>query len=142
MMREAFLIALIRFGNLPYIYGGDDPAVGLDCSGLVQQCLKLINLDPPGDQTADTLFRFFNNPGKGVPVVDCRLGDLLFFGGLTRITHCALGIDDEHMFEAAGGTKDMKTPELARAAGAKCKVSMIKRRKDLVAIIRPTGLPW
>ena len=48
-----------RFLGLPYLWGGDDPMSGFDCSGLMVEVLKSSGILPRhGDWTADSLMRF------------------------------------------------------------------------------------
>lgn len=74
---EAFL-------GVPYLWGGTT-ALGMDCSGYVQQVYRLngIRLDRDADQQAM----------EGRPVEGARAGDLLFFGD-ARVTHVGLAIGD------------------------------------------------
>jgi cell wall-associated NlpC family hydrolase len=74
---EAFL-------GVPYLWGGTT-ALGIDCSGYVQQVYRLngIRLDRDADQQAM----------EGRPVEEARAGDLLFFGD-ARVTHVGLAIGD------------------------------------------------
>jgi hypothetical protein len=74
---EAFL-------GVPYLWGGTT-ALGMDCSGYVQQVYRLngIRLDRDADQQAM----------EGRPVEEARAGDLLFFGD-ARVTHVGIAIGD------------------------------------------------
>jgi gamma-D-glutamyl-L-lysine dipeptidyl-peptidase len=80
---EAFL-------GVPYLWGGTT-ALGLDCSGLVQQVYRLngIRLDRDADQQA--------MEGRGVDVP--AAGDLVFFGE-ERITHVALATGERTFIHA------------------------------------------
>lgn len=144
--REDFLIYLMQFIRLPYIWGGDNPKVGLDCSGLVQLALARLNLDPPGDQTADGLLKFFENSENGKhiaqPYLEADLGDLVFFGLKERATHVAIVLTRELMLEAAGGTPACTTPAIANKIGSNIRVSQLRRRSDRLTVIRPLGLNW
>lgn len=126
-----------RFIGLPYIWGGSHPSQGYDCSGLVQEILACIGLDPYGDQTAQTLYSSILNScillGK-VP----QAGAILFFGSsLNEITHVAFAIDDRHMIEAGGGGSSSKTVKDAIGQGAFVRVRPIANRKDLLASLLP-----
>lgn len=85
---EAFL-------GVPYLWGGTT-ALGIDCSGYVQQVYRLngTQLDRDADQQAM----------EGRPVEEARAGDLLFFGK-DRITHVAL---------STGGEDYLNAPERGR----------------------------
>lgn len=143
--REKFLIELIKYGNIPYIWGGENESVGLDCSGFAQKVLNILSLDPKGDQSAQGLFEHFSNrfsnPFASIQSAD--LGDLVFFGeSVNKITHVGVCLGHGLMMEAGGGGSKTKTVEIARSQNAKVKVSEITRRKDLVIILRPLDLPW
>lgn len=143
--REKFLVHCMKYHGLPYIWGGADPKKGLDCSGLVQHLLTWLKLDPPGDQTADVLMKFFKQSSKGKVVTTdtCDLGDLVFYGGSSgRATHIGVILGDGLMFEAGGGGSTCTTPEIAKKLGASVRVSPIHRRSDLICVVRPNGIPW
>ncbi|MGZ3742730.1 MAG: C40 family peptidase [Pseudobdellovibrionaceae bacterium] len=137
--REQFLVYMMNFIGLPYIWGGSNPKIGLDCSGLVQILLAWLHLDPPGDQTADDLMKYFTTHGTVVSdVVSAQLGDLVFYGSTSaKATHIAMVLGNGLMIEAGGGGSKCTTPEIARKLGACIRVSPVKRRKDLIKIIRP-----
>jgi hypothetical protein len=80
---EAFL-------GVPYLWGGTT-ALGIDCSGYVQQVYRLngIRLDRDADQQAM----------EGRPVDEVRAGDLLFFGD-ARVTHVGMSTGDGMFFHA------------------------------------------
>ena len=145
MTKNEFLVQLIQFGNIPYIWGGENPAVGLDCSGLAQKVLALLHLDPPGDQTADGLRRHFSDEVNG-DVIESRfiddyaIGDLLFFGKTDHATHITIYVGGGLMFEAAGGGSSTTTVEIAKQQRAYARVSRVDRRRDLIAVCRPHGM--
>lgn len=138
--RERFEDFLLRHLHIPYRWGGDNPLIGFDCSGFAQVALGWLGLDPPGDQTADALYRHFKAHGTIVPIAD--LGDLVFYGIEARVTHVTIALDAERMFEFGGGNARTISRQVAEQQGACGKVSRIKRRADLVNIVRPRGLPW
>ena len=101
---EAFL-------GVPYLWGGTT-ALGMDCSGYVQQVYRLngIRLDRDADQQAM----------EGRPVDEAIAGDLLFFGA-ERITHVAISTGGEGYLHAPQsgaliqrGTLAARAPRLAR----------------------------
>lgn len=54
--RDVALLVWAAYLNTPYLWGGDDPLAGLDCSGLVLEGLKSVGLFPrEGDTTAHEL---------------------------------------------------------------------------------------
>lgn len=124
------------------MWGGSGPH-GYDCSGFVQAVLEKIGLDPKGDQSASGLYEFFFKHGQIVfPPNQFDLGDLAFYGQPGKITHVAICLNSAQCVEAGGGGERTITKEDAEKAGAKIRVVAIDRRKDLIAVIRPNGLPW
>lgn len=151
--RELFLIECMKTHGTPYIWGGSHPQRGIDCSGLAQHLLATIGLDPLKDQTAHELARILMQEGALVGVDASALGDLVFYGQAKvdergrkiasgKITHVGIALGNGLMIEAAGGGSSTTSVEIARKQGASVRVSAIKRRSDLVCIVRPKGLPW
>lgn len=140
--RERYIIEAMKFIRIPYIWGGENPEIGLDCSGLMQILLAILNLDPKGDQTADGLYRHFLNNGTVVTPDLYDLGDIAFFGSAKKVTHITGVLDKELMIEAGGGGSKTTTVEIANQMKAMVRVRKISARRDLVAVIRPNGLPW
>ncbi len=64
--------ALAAVGD-PYVWGGNSPQTGFDCSGLVQYVLAKVGVAAP--RTSFAQYRF----GVAVPVGALQPGDLLFF---------------------------------------------------------------
>lgn len=141
MTREiTFRNACLRFLNIPYIWGGDDPIFGYDCSGLVQELLAMVGLDPVGDQTAQALFNYFEDRGVEGPR---QLGTLVFFGSSTKkITHVGMMLDDYLMIEAGGGGSKTTDHSQAIKHNAYVRIRPFNTRKDIVGLITPRGLPW
>jgi hypothetical protein len=140
--REAFRAFCRSLLGKPYIWGADGPNA-FDCSGLAQALLARLQLDPQGDQTADAIYRHFRDPANGSPVHGhADLGCLAFFGSPHRIGHVGVCLDRRDMIEAAKGGPEITTVEAALAHGAAVAVNPITRRRDLVAVLRPNGLPW
>lgn len=141
-LRSAFRAFCDTFKGKLYRWGGSGPFT-YDCSGLIQVLLARLQLDPAGDQTSHELYRHFREPGNGAVVSGpADLGCLAFFGDRNRIGHVGLCIDSRDMIEAAGGGPEITTNEAAIAADARVKIQPITRRRDLVALLRPMGLPW
>lgn len=107
--REFALKYAWTFIGLPYIWGGDDPILGFDCSGFVIEVLKSVGLLPrKGDWTAHQLYdKFMPNL-----VEHPRVGCLVFWNGLygssrKKIVHveivCATGLS---LGASGGGSKN------------------------------------
>jgi cell wall-associated NlpC family hydrolase len=79
--------------GVPYVWGGESPGVGFDCSGLVQWSFAQAGISLPrtsGAQYAATTH---------IPVADIQAGDLLFYGA-GGSEHVALYIGGGTMIEA------------------------------------------
>ena len=120
--------------NVPYVYGGNNPLTGLDCSGLMLWILKSTGHILP-DMTAQGIFDHFHDKGRWSSYT---CGSLCFFGQATnKITHVGMFIDQYRFIEAGGGDSACTTKEIAAIKGACVRISHIKLRKDLVAIVKP-----
>jgi cell wall-associated NlpC family hydrolase len=77
---DDYLKTAESFIGVPYLWGGTT-ALGLDCSGFVQQVYRLNGVALPRDADQQAML--------GRKVEEARAGDLLFFGADT-VTHVAL----------------------------------------------------
>ena len=85
-----------RYLGIPYVWGGDDPATGFDCSGLVQQVFADVGVDLPrvsADQARA------GRPVAGL--AEARPGDLIYWAGDgSRPNHIGIYADDDRMLVA------------------------------------------
>lgn len=126
---------LMKFVGLPYIFGGNNPLTGFDCSGLVIEIASAIGLPPPRDMAAQELYSFYS--GFFVDA-EPRFGSLAFYGKSTNfISHIAFCISDTLMIEAGSGNHTTTTREIAAVQNAFVRIRPIKKRSDLVSIIYP-----
>lgn len=140
MTRAIFQQACVAFLNIPYLWGGDDPMQGFDCSGLAQELMAMLGLDPVGDQTAQTLHDHFKVRSRGS---HRDAGSLVFYGSsVTKITHVGVMLDDTTMIEAGGGGSKTLDVTGAIRQNAYIRLRPYNARKDVVAVISPKGLPW
>ena len=121
----------------PYRWGGDDPMGGFDCSGLAQEVLASVGLDPSGDQTADGLYRMLKAKAVGSPDGNWPAGCLVFYGSASAITHVGVSIGNGLMVEAGGGGSKTLTAEDAQTQNAFVRIRPINRRADFVAVCDP-----
>ncbi len=89
------MTALTLLG-VPYRFGGDDPARGLDCSGLVRHVFRVsAGLDLP--RRSEEIAR----AGADVPRTGLQAGDLVFFDTLDRpYSHVGIYLGDGRFVHA------------------------------------------
>jgi gamma-D-glutamyl-L-lysine dipeptidyl-peptidase len=87
---EDYLKTAESFIGVPYLWGGTT-ALGLDCSGFVQQVYRLNGVALPRDADQQAML--------GRVVEEARAGDLMFFGD-TVVTHVALATGSSEFIHA------------------------------------------
>ena len=105
--------ALAQVGT-PYIWGGETPGVGFDCSGLVQAAYKAAGITLP--RVAQDQYDTTINLAPGDPL---QPGDLMFFGqSSSDVTHVGIYIGGGQMVDAPHTGADVRveaTPTTPRA---------------------------
>ena len=127
------------FIGIPYMWGGDDPMAGFDCSGFVIEVLKSVGLlKRQGDWTAGGLHHFFNDPEQNN--CDAGPGCLVFWhsrSDSSRIIHVELCMNDYQAVGASGGGGDTVTVKDAVRRNAYVKVRPIFSRRRIHSILDP-----
>lgn len=133
--RELALKIAWQMWGKPYIWGGDDPIDGFDCSGMAIELLKSTGQLPrDGDWTAQGLFTLFKHRIAIVP----RPGCLVFWGqSLTQITHIEMMIDDLRTIGASGGGSRTLTERAAVRQNAYIKIRPLASREPPISIVDP-----
>lgn len=108
----------------PYVWGGNTPAQGLDCSGLLYYIQK-----KAGSEVEDMTASGYSTIGKKIDIGQKKPGDFLFFG--RPVTHCAIYVGNGYMIESRGGRKNT-----ASNPGIGVVKSLVSRRSDLSCIRR------
>lgn len=126
-----------QFIGLPYIWGGDDPVEGMDCSGLCVELLKSVGILPrEGDWSSRGLFREF----KDCETTRLLLGCLVFYSSKSRpdyITHVEFCLDDMLALGASGGGSKTVDEAAAIKHNAYTKVRPIERDRPIVGYVDP-----
>jgi cell wall-associated NlpC family hydrolase len=97
--RGAYLAATARkYVGLPYVWGGESPTGGFDCSGLVQYVCRTWGISVP--RTAAEQYHV----GRQVSFMDLEPGDLVFLANTYKpgVSHVGIYIGDGLWVQAAG----------------------------------------
>jgi len=89
-------VAIYAMGlvGTPYKYGGNTPAGGFDCSGLIAYVFR----NSAGQPTPRTVARMAGF-GRPVPIAELRTGDLVLFGASTP-THAGIYVGEGRFVHA------------------------------------------
>jgi cell wall-associated NlpC family hydrolase len=120
----------------PYLWGGDDPISGFDCSGFCIEILKSVGILPKtGDWTAQMLWDKF----KEKEVETAKDGCLVFWTNSrkTKIVHVEYAINDTLCIGASGGSSATTSISAAIAQNAFIKVRPFKSRRYLKGFLDP-----
>lgn len=95
-LRSRLTAYALQFVGNPYVYGGNNPNNGVDCSGFTRYVLSHsagVSLQRTAAEQA--------TQGKSVTIDEARPGDLIFYGGGSSINHVALYIGDGKVVHAS-----------------------------------------
>lgn len=89
-----------KYEGQPYVFGGDSPDTGFDCSGIVQYAYSKIGIKL--SRTAQDQY----DQSTKITVSEAKAGDLVFFTGTYNcadyITHVGIYVSDNKMYQAGG----------------------------------------
>jgi len=94
----------LRMAGTPYRWGGESPASGFDCSGLIRWAYGQVGVDLPHNSYA------LYGVGRRVSWERMETGDVLFFSGLG---HVGLYLGGGRMVHAPYSGKDVEIVRLA-----------------------------
>jgi cell wall-associated NlpC family hydrolase len=112
---EAAVVAEARkYLGVPYLWGGTDPAKGLDCSGFTQLVYGNLGIDLPRTSSQQA------TAGTAVAsLADARPGDLVFFdhsSGRPGIDHVGIYVGDGKMIAAPQAGEVVKVQDVGNPA--------------------------
>lgn len=129
---------MLQFAGTPYIYGGDDPMLGFDCSGSAVEMLKADGQFKEWEDAAShSLYLMYFKNKVDKPCIGC----LAFYGKGGKVSHVAICIDSRHILEAGGGRSSTTSRKEAIDKNAYLKIRTIDKRDDLIAICDPFLVP-
>jgi len=135
--RELAIELAKRFIGKPYIWGGDDPVLGFDCSGFVIEVLKSVGFLPrSGDWTANGLMSVFKDCETIEPLAGC----LVFWGrspNSNRAIHVEFCLSDELSIGASGGGRRTKNVNDAIRQNAYAKLRPFYTRQNIIFYADP-----
>ena len=89
-----------------YVYGGETPAEGFDCSGLTYYAHHQVGLSIPRTAAAQ------HKASKPVRKGRLRAGDMVFFKTAPRVYHVGLMVDDRHFVHASTSRSRVRVDRL------------------------------
>ena len=117
-----------RFIGLPYIWGGDDPMRGYDCSGFVIEVLKSIGKLPVnGDWTAQSLYKLLKEDWGTSDMG--KEGTIVFWASKGSIYHIEICLDDVRSIGASGGNSKNTNIEVSIQTNGYVKIRSYLERK-------------
>lgn len=103
-VRAEFVSYAERWMGKPYLWAGDDPMAGFDCSGLVMECGKAVGLFEDGwDFNAEGLWTRFKTkelPRPYLPYAGCLV---LWLNSYGFAVHVAIMKNERLIIHAGGG---------------------------------------
>lgn len=121
----------MRFIGVPYLWGGNTPMSGFDCSGLIVELLASVGIiGDRDDHTAQSLYNKFKDLTLDTPERGC----LVFFGkSVSEITHVGLMLSNSLMLESGPGSSSVNSLDSAIKQKSYVRVRPFSRRSDVVA---------
>lgn len=139
-LREMACKIAFQYLGTPYLWGGDDPIAGFDCSGFILEIFTSLGYSIK-DMTAQDLF--YSAYGKKIGMDQAEVGDLVFWGnGPYEIKHVEMIIakleGTYYTIGASGGGSAIKTLEDAIKKNAYIKIRPIRSKAyNYVAFWKP-----
>ncbi|CAN5435534.1 hypothetical protein BH10ACT3_BH10ACT3_15480 [soil metagenome] len=100
-----------QYLGIPYVWGGTNPATGLDCSGFVQSVYQQFGIDLP------RVSRDQAKQGVAVPsIAQAQPGDLIAFG--EPVDHIAIYVGDGKIIQAPHSGDVVKISDMSRTPTA------------------------
>jgi soluble lytic murein transglycosylase-like protein len=133
---DAVVASAKKYLGVPYVFGGTNPATGLDCSGFVQRAYADLGVDLP------RLAKDQARVGQPVPsLADAKPGDLLAFN--SPVDHIGIYVGDNQMIVAPHSGDQVKIQKVYQTPSAIRRVASDVSAVSSVysgPIVRPAAL--
>lgn len=127
LLQDSIVLAARQQLGRPYVFGGNSPTSGFDCSGLIQYILTAFHVDVPRKAARQA------RRGKAVArdIRQLRVGDLLTFGYGSRVSHIGIYVGNGKFIHASSDSRSVVESLLDRPASRRIKPWIGVRRLAL-----------
>jgi hypothetical protein len=143
-LRSAALFVWESYLGVPYLWGGDDPLAGVDCSGLALEGLKAVGLvSRELDTTADGLLhQVFKDQTPVTNVNQLRPGMLVFWGSPIRHVEIVWAVFPDRVLTIGASGGGNATVDRAAAIKQNAYVKIRRITPGWVAAVDPFPTPF
>lgn len=116
IFRDRLVNTAQKYINYPYIWGGDSPGLGFDCSGLVLAVYRLNGFNLP--RTSSEQYR----TGRPISTDQLEKGDLVFFNTVpgAEVSHVGIYVGNDLFIHASGRKKNIRYDSLSNPFFSTC----------------------
>lgn len=124
-----FMFTVMSHFNEPYLWGGDNPMEGFDCSGLIVDGLRACGIiEPKEDMTADGMWQKW---GLSNRVIDPSEGCFAFWMKNGKAYHVAVCLDKRFCLTANAGGSSTTSLQSAIEGDSYITIRPLSHRKTL-----------
>jgi len=135
-MRARAVSTLLSLHGKPYIWRGDDPMAGFDCSGLMMEVLQSVGIIKRGlDYSAAGLFNIYRDHTVDTPKAGCLV--FWYENDTGVVIHVEMCVDQYYVVGASGGGRATDSLQDAINQNAYVKMNPINYRGSNYIIADP-----
>lgn len=133
---KVFYDLIMSYLHKEYVWHGDNPNTGIDCSNLVVDILKTVGIyNYSGGASSQYLFNMLYQGEFD----ELKLGSICFYGrSVDQIHHCGIMLNEDLIMESGGGTSKTSSIEKAREHNARVRIRKYDYRTDLISVVNPS----